>query len=209
MSFFYTFFEETQSKLEKLCDRRESYQQEKNALLSQIGESGITSSEYHVTITEIEQKKHDLTRQIEKYSYQLDVLRRILIVSDQIQQLEIDCGVDASLHNALAAAIAPTIFDELRKESLAVKMPRYQQIQAEIVAQYGQEYLLYHDKKLGQKSISYYATTFVAFGRPFYIKVCQKYHSDCGGSDEAMQFINAAWDIAQDYINRQEIAKIA
>ena len=49
----------------------------------------------------------------------------------------------------------------------------------------------------------------MAFGRPLYLKVCQKYHADCGGSDETMQFINAAWSIAQDYLEKQELAKIA
>ncbi len=150
-----------------------------------------------------------MTQKIQKYSRQLDILRRIFIVSEQVKDLEIDCGVDPLLHNALTAAIAPTTFDELRKENLANKLPRYQQIQTEIVGQYSKEYSLYQGKKIGQKSISYYATAFIAFGRPFYLKVCQRYHADCGGSDETMKFINSAWSIAQDYLEKQAIAKIA
>lgn len=209
MLFLHNFLQETQSQLEKLCEQRESYEREKKYLLSQIGEQKIPLSEEQTNLTNIEQKKWEIARQIEQYSHQLDVLRRILIVSEQIKQLELDCGTDPLLHNALAAAIALANFEELRKENLAAKMPRYQQVQAEIVNQYNKEYSLYKDKKIGQKSISYYATTFVAFGRPFYLKVCQKYHSDRGGSDEIMKFINAAWDIAQDYLSKQEVAKIA
>ena len=209
MFFLQNFLQETQSQLEKLCEQRESYIQEENDLLNQICEQEIPLSEEKIALTDITQKKNEVSRQIEFYSNQLDILRRIFILSEQIKQLELDCGVDPLLHNALAVAIAPSTFDELRKENLAAKMPKYQQVQAEIVNRYNKEYILYKDKKIGQKSISYYATTFVAFGRPFYLKVCQKYHADCGGSDEIMKFINAAWDIAQDYLNKQETAKTA
>ena len=209
MSFFENLFETIQSQLEKLCEQRESYEQEKQYLLSQIRESSSVFDEEQTALTNLEQKQQELTRQIQKYSHQLDVLRRILIVSEQVKGLEIDCGVDSLLHNALAAALAPTTFDELRKENLANKMPRYQQVQAAIVGQYGKEYSLYQGQRIGQKSISYYATAFVAFGRPLYLKVCQRYHADCGGSDETMKFINAAWAIAQDYLEKQAIAKIA
>ncbi|MDJ0688415.1 MAG: hypothetical protein QNJ41_07885 [Xenococcaceae cyanobacterium MO_188.B32] len=209
MSFFKNFFETTQSQLEKLCEQRESYRQEKQRLLNQINESSSVLGEEQTALTNLAQKQQELTQKIQKYSRQLDILRRIFIVSEQVKDLEIDCGVDPLLHNALTAAIAPTTFDELRKENLANKLPRYQQIQTEIVGQYSKEYSLYQGKKIGQKSISYYATAFIAFGRPFYLKVCQRYHADCGGSDETMKFINSAWSIAQDYLEKQAIAKIA
>ncbi|MGK7935896.1 MAG: hypothetical protein AB4206_08875 [Xenococcaceae cyanobacterium] len=209
MSFFDNVFEETQSQLENLCEKRQSYEQEKQDLLSQISKSSFATDDEQKTLTNLAQKQQEIAKQIEKCSYQLDVLRRIFIVSEQVKDLEIDCGVDPILHNALVSAIAPTTFDELSKENLANKMPRYQQVQAEIVQQYGQEYSLYQGQKIGHKSLIYYATTFVAFGRPFYLKVCQRYHVDCGGSNETMQFINAAWDIAQDYLEKQSIAKIA
>ena len=210
MSFIENIFETTQFQLEKLCDRRASYYKEKQKLLNKINKSSSDlSQEQQTTLLDLEQKQQELTKQIQKYSHQLDVLRRIVIVSEQVKDLEIDCGVDPLLHNALISAIAPTTFDELIKENLANKMPRYQQVQTEIVGQYSKEYSLYQGKKIGQKSISYFATAFVAFGRPFYLKVCQRYHADCGGSDEAMKFINTAWGIAQDYLERQAIAKIA
>ncbi len=209
MSFFENLFERTQSQLERLCEERESYRQKHQNLLNQINKSSSVLSKEQTALTDLEQKQQELTQKIQKYSHQLDILRRIFIVSEQVKDLETDCGVDPLLHNALISAIAPTTFDELRKENLANKMPRYQQIQAELVEQYKKEYSLYQGQKIGQKSISYYATAFIAFGRPFYLKVCQRYHTDCGGSDEAMKFINTAWGMAQDYLERQAIAKIA
>ena len=209
MSFFDNVFEETQSQLENLCEKRQSYEQEKQELLGKISKSSSVADNEQKALTNIEQEQQEIAKQIEKCSHQLDVLRRIFIVSEQVKDLEIDCGVDPILHNALVSAIAPTTFDELSKESLANKMPRYQQVQAEIVQQYGQEYSIYQGQKIGHKSLIYYATTFIAFGRPLYLKVCQRYHADCGGSNETMQFINAAWEIAQDYLEKQSIAKIA
>ena len=210
MSFFENIFETTQFQLEKLCDQRENYQQEKQDLLNKANKlSSNLSKKQQSALSDIEQKQQGLTRKIQKYSHQLDVLRRILIVAEQVKDLEIDCGVDPLLHNALISAIAPTTFDELRKENIANKMPRYQQIQSELIEQYSKEYSLFQGQTIGQKSISYFATTFIAFGRPFYLKVCQRYHADCGGSDETMKFINTAWGMAQDYLERQAIAKIA
>lgn len=209
MSFLDNSFETTQLQLEKLCEQREYCEQEKRYLIGQIKNSSSNSYEQQKSLVDLEQKQQKLTGQIQKYSHKLDVLRRIFILSEQVKELEIDCGVDPLLHNALVGSLVPTTFDELNRKNLAYKMPRYQQIQEEIVNQYKKEYSLYQGQKLGQKSISYYATVFVAFGRPFYLKVCQRYHADCGGSDEIMKFINVAWDIAQDYVEKQAIAKIA
>lgn len=209
MSFLDNSFETIQLQLENLCEQRNCYEQEKQYIISQINNSSSSSSEQETALINIEQKQQEVTRQINKYSHQLDVLRRIFIVSEQVKELEIDCGVDSLLHNALASALIPTTFDELNKKNLAYKMPEYQQVQREIVANYEKEYSLYQGQQLGQKSISYYATVFVAFGRPFYLKVCQRYHTDRGGSDEIMKFINVAWGIAQDYLEKQAIAKIA
>ena len=209
MSFLDNSFDRIQLQLEKLCEQRESYEREKQNLINEINKSSFDSNEQQIALIEIEQKQQDLNRQIQKYSHQLDVLRRIFIVSEQVKELEIDCGVDSLLHNALIGALIPTTFDELNKKNLAYKLPQYQQVQREIVANYEKEYSLYQGQQLGQKSISYYATVFIAFGRPFYLKVCQRYHADCGGSDEIMKFVNVAWDIAQDYLEKQAIAKIA
>ena len=135
MSFFDNIFAKTQSQLEELCEQRDIYRQEKQILLSQMPEPSTVFNREYTALADLEQKQHEVEVQIQKYSRQLDILRRIFIVSEQVKELEIDCGVDPLLHNALVGAIAPTIFDELRKENLAHKMPRYQQVQTEIVRQ--------------------------------------------------------------------------
>ena len=89
--------------------------------------------------------------------------------------------------------------DEIKK-TLANADKIYQQL----VAGYLEEYKTYQNYIIDGLDLIWYAVAFIAFGRPAYRKMSFKYHPDLDGSEMAMQLINTAWSISQNFFKDSE-----
>jgi Mg2+ and Co2+ transporter CorA len=98
-----------------------------------------------------------------------------------------------------AARYAITI-DEI-KETL----PNAEKIYQQLVAGYLEEYKTYQNYIVDGLDLIWYAVAFIAFGRTSYRKMSFKYHPDLDGSERAMQLINTAWSISQNFVNNPNI----
>ena len=79
-------------------------------------------------------------------------------------------------------------------------LPNAERIYQKLVGQYLEEYKTYQNFILDGLDVIWYAVAFIAFGRPSYRKMGFKYHPDLDGSERAMQLVNTAWSISQNYL---------
>ena len=78
-------------------------------------------------------------------------------------------------------------------------LPNAEKIYQQLVANYLEEYTTYQNYIVDGLDLIWYAVAFIAFGRPIYRRMGFKYHPDLDGSEMAMQLINTAWSISQNF----------
>lgn len=79
-------------------------------------------------------------------------------------------------------------------------LPNAEIIYQRLVAGYLEEYKTYQNYIVDGLDVIWYAVAFIAFGRSAYRKMGFKYHPDLDGSERAMQLVNTAWSISQNYL---------
>lgn len=79
-------------------------------------------------------------------------------------------------------------------------MPNADKLYQKLVASYLEEHKTYQNFILDGLDVIWYAVAFIAFGRSSYRKMGFKYHPDLDGSERAMQLVNTAWSISQNYL---------
>ena len=86
-------------------------------------------------------------------------------------------------------------------EAIKIALPNAEKIYQHLVAGYLEEYKTYQNYIVDGLDLIWYSVGFIAFGRESYRKMSKKYHPDLKpGSERAMQLINAAWRISQQYL---------
>ena len=84
-------------------------------------------------------------------------------------------------------------------EEIKSALPNAEKIYQRLVANYLEEYKTYQNYIVDGLDVIWYAVAFIAFGRSSYRKMGFKYHPDLDGSERAMQLVNTAWSISQNY----------
>ena len=84
-------------------------------------------------------------------------------------------------------------------------LPNADKVYQKLVASYLEEYKIYQNYIIDGLDLIWYAVAFIAFGRPAYRKMGFKYHPDLDGSEMAMQLINTAWSVSQDFIKKSDL----
>lgn len=79
-------------------------------------------------------------------------------------------------------------------------LPNAEKIYQQLVAAYLEEYKTYQNFIVDGLDLIWYAVAFIAFGRSSYRKMSFKYHPDLDGSEMAMQLVNTAWSISQNFL---------
>ena len=79
-------------------------------------------------------------------------------------------------------------------------LPNAERIYQQLVAGYLEEYSTYQNYIVDGLDLIWYAVAFISFGRSGYRKMSFKYHPDLDGSERAMQLINTAWSISQNFL---------
>jgi DNA repair exonuclease SbcCD ATPase subunit len=88
----------------------------------------------------------------------------------------------------------------LTLEKIKAALPNAESIYKQMVARYLEQYQTYQNLIIEELDLIWCSLAFVVFGRSSYRKLSLKYHPDLAGSERAMQLINAAWEISQDYL---------
>lgn len=78
-------------------------------------------------------------------------------------------------------------------------LPNAEQIYRQMVARYLEQYQAFQNLIVDELDVIWCSVAFIAFGRSSYRQLSFKHHPDLNGSDRAMQLINKAWEISQDY----------
>jgi chromosome segregation ATPase len=86
-------------------------------------------------------------------------------------------------------------------ETIKAALPNAEAIYKQMVAHYLEQYQAYQNFIVDELDLIWCSLAFVAFGRSSYRKLSLKHHPDLEGSNSAMQLINTAWEISQDYLS--------
>ncbi len=90
---------------------------------------------------------------------------------------------------------------KLSIDSIKNALPNAEKIYQHLVSGYLEEYQTYQNYIVDGLDLIWYSVGFIAFGRESYRKMSFKYHPDLKpGSERAMQLINTAWEISQQYL---------
>ena len=90
--------------------------------------------------------------------------------------------------------------NKLSIENVKAKLPNAEKIYQKLVASYLEQYHTYQNLIVDELDLIWCAVAFIAFGRGSYRQMCRKHHPDLDGSEQAMQLINTAWEISQEYL---------
>ncbi|GAB4236291.1 MAG: hypothetical protein Kow0049_21360 [Stanieria sp.] len=85
-------------------------------------------------------------------------------------------------------------------EQIKAALPNAESIYKQMITRYLEQYQTYQNLIIEELDLIWCSLAFVVFGRSSYRKLSLKYHPDLAGSERAMQLINAAWEISQDYL---------
>ena len=118
--------------------------------------------------------------------------------SSQEESLQTDWANDHAWEQKNNANYSISI-DEIKKA-----LPNAEKIYQQLVANYLEEYKTYQNYIIDGLDLAWYAVAFIAFGRPSYRKMGFKYHPDLDGSEMAMQLINTAWSISQNFLGNSD-----
>ena len=124
---------------------------------------------------------------------------RAVNLSDDSFQSESDemDGDDSQATESSSYADYSVSIDDIKQA-----LPNAEKIYQKLVANYLEEYKTYQNYIIDGLDLIWYAVAFIAFGRSSYRKMSFKYHPDLDGSEMAMQLINTAWSISQDYVKK-------
>lgn len=89
---------------------------------------------------------------------------------------------------------------ELTIAQIKAALPNAERIYRQMVARYLEQYQIFQNLIVDELDVIWCSVAFIAFGRSSYRQLSFKHHPDLDGSDLAMQLINTAWEISQDYL---------
>jgi chromosome segregation ATPase len=88
---------------------------------------------------------------------------------------------------------------DLSVENIRAALPEAEQIRQQLDEWYSEKFEVHRNHSIDNLSVTWYAVAFIAFGRSLYHKLSRKHHPDRNGSDSAMQLLNTAWEVSEDY----------
>jgi chromosome segregation ATPase len=97
--------------------------------------------------------------------------------------------------------ISDTMSPEVTIEKIREKLPDAEQIHQQLSEWYSEKFEVYDRCLIDNMTVAWYSVAFIAFGRSLYYRLSRKHHPDMDGSDGAMQLINAAWEVSEDYLS--------
>ncbi|HHP7232283.1 MAG TPA: molecular chaperone DnaJ [Xenococcaceae cyanobacterium] len=176
--------------------------------------------------SELDQEAIELCRQSEDLNTKLQKLDKIATLSQEYKTLQLELKDNQDLLDTLYSAITTLNAEELNSqhqvtesstqaqnsteltaaeldnldiERIKSAFPNAEKIYQQLVTRYLEQYRTYQNLLVDELDLIWCSVAFIAFGRSCYRQMCRKHHPDLEGSERAMQLINSAWEIAQEY----------
>lgn len=208
-----------QSQLEELARQEAANQQEQEATNQHIKQLEINIKEQYRRQSELDDKAIQLYAQGEELKLKLEKLQRINALSQEFRDLQQECQDNQELLQTLHSSISLPAEEELleidlfpedkKKESespiltlqkLKNTLPNAELIYKKLLASNVEKYQTYQNLIIDEFDVIWCSVAFIAFGRDAYRQLSFKHHPDLNGSEQAMQLINTAWEISEEYI---------
>ena len=88
----------------------------------------------------------------------------------------------------------------LTLHNLKTVLPDAEAIYKQLLSRNIEKYQTYQNLIIDELDVIWCSVAFIAFGRSAYRQLSFKHHPDLNGSEEAMQLINTAWEISEEYL---------
>ena len=216
-----------ESQLKEIQLREEANQQEQGKTNQRILELEAELQQQQQRRDELDEEAIKLYTQVEELNPKLDKLKRIANLSKEFLELHTECLGSEDLLNTLYSSVsAESIEDNIQAlsnspvlqplvetpsndyseysisiEEIREALPNAEKIYQRLLGRNLEEYKTYQNYVVDGLDLLWYAVAFIAFGRSAYRKMGFKYHPDLHGSQRAMQLINTAWSISQEFSN--------
>ena len=221
-----------ESQLKKIESREEANQSEQAKTSQRILELEAELQQQQQHRDRLDEEAIMLYTQVEELKPKLDKLKRIANLSKEFLELHTEClGSEDLLSTLYSSVSAESIEDNMQalsespllkplaktqpndysQYSIDIKeireaLPNADKIYQRLRGRHLEEYKTHQNFVVDGLDLLWYAVAFVAFGRSAYRKMGFKYHPDLDGSQRAMQLINTAWSISQEFVNDSDTA---
>ena len=218
-----------EAQLKEIAAREEANQKEQAIVSQNIKDLEARIQHQYSRQTQLDQEAIDLCTHSERLRFKLSKLNKIVNLAQNFHELAAECQDNqellstlySSLSNKVIAGGQKQVPQELRPqpknavinleedlnqsfklslENIKAQLPNAEKIYQKLVASYLEEYHIYQNQIVDDLDLIWCAVAFIAFGRDSYRQMCRKHHPDLAGSELAMQLINAAWEISQEYL---------
>ncbi len=216
------------SQLKEIELQEQINQQEQAKINQRITELENELEQQHQRRNQLDEEALRLYTAAEELKPKLDKLERIANLSKEFLELHEECQDNQDLLNTLYSSVSgisiednPSLYNKSHSSSIKIEsleeersksanysisideikqaLPNAEKIYQQLVAGYLEEYKTYQNYIVDGLDLIWYAVAFIAFGRSSYRKMSFKYHPDYDGSEMAMQLINTAWSISQNF----------
>ena len=89
----------------------------------------------------------------------------------------------------------------LTLQQIKTALPNAELIYKKLIVRNLEKYRTYHNLIIDELDVIWCSVAFIAFGRVAYRQLSFKHHPELNGSQEAMQLINTAWEISEEYLS--------
>lgn len=217
------------ARLAEISSKERANQEEQLKISQRIKELEAEIQQQYQRQSALDEEAIQLYSNAEKLRFKLNKLERIVLLSQEFLELHQECQDNQDLLNTLYSSfsnlslsqadkteiqnaynrstINETNFNnqerdlQLSIETIKEAFPNAEKTYQFLVARHLEQYQIYQNFILDGLDLIWYAVAFIAFGRASYRKMSFKYHPDLQGSERAMQLINTAWEISQEYLN--------
>lgn len=225
-----------ESQLEQIQLREKANQRKQAKTSQRILELEAELQQQQQHRDRLDEEALELYTQVEKLKPKLDKLKRIANLSQEFLELHTEClGSEDLLSTLYSSVSAESVKDNIQAlskspllkplaktqpktqsndysqysigiDEIRKALPNAEKIYQRLLGRHLEEYKTYQNFVVDGLDLLWYAVAFIAFGRSAYRKMGFKYHPDLDGSQRAMQLINTAWSISQEFLNDSNTA---
>ena len=218
-----------EAQLTEIASKEEANQKQQAIISQKIKDLEAKIQKQYRRQNQLDQEAIDLCNQSEQLKLKLAKLNKIANLAQNFQELAEECQDNQELLSTLYSSVSNTALigeqqqiaqelippyenavlnlkEDLNQnlessiERIKAKLPNAEKIYQKLVASYLEQYHTYQNLIVDDLDLGWCAVAFIAFGRTSYLQMCRKHHPDLAGSEQAMQLINTAWEISQEYL---------
>ncbi len=225
-----------EAQLKEIAAKEEANQKEQAIISQNIKDLEASIQKQYSRQNQLDQEAIDLCNNSEQLRFKLAKLNKIAHLAQNFQELAEECQDNQELLSTLYSSVSNKVLvgeapqfpqeliphnnnavinleEDINKslkisiETIKAKLPNAEKIYQKLVASHFEQCRTYQNLIVDDLDLVWCAVAFIAFGRDSYRQMCRKHHPDLAGSELAMQLINSAWEISQEYLKSTQSVK--